>query len=67
MEVIFKFVGKENNIKEQLVSFLICSYELGDKQLYRTMKEFLDSIDIDNADCREEGYGWVEAVAGKNQ
>ena len=35
--------------------------------MYTNIKEFLDSVSIDNPDFREQDHGWVGAIAGKNQ
>ena len=54
--IIFRFVDKKGNIREELVSFLECSYGLSGQSLYRTIKEFLVSVGIDNSDCRGQSY-----------
>ena len=40
---------------------------MGGQSLYRTIKEFFVSVEIDISDCRGQGYDGVGAVAGKNQ
>ena len=67
LALIFRFVDKENNITEEFVSFLECSYGLNGQSLYRTIKEFLVSVGIDISDCRGQGYDGAGAAAGKNQ
>ena len=67
LALIFRFVDKKNNIKEEFISFLECSYGLSGQSLYRTIKEFLVSVGIDISDCRGQGYYGAGAVAGKNQ
>ena len=67
LALIFRFVDKKNNIREEFVSFLECSYGLSGQSLYRTIKEFLVSVGIDISDCRGQGYDGAGAVAGKNQ
>ena len=67
LALIFRFVDKKNNIKEEFISFLECSYGLSGQSLYRTIKEFFVLVDIDISDCRGQGYDGAGAVAGKNQ
>ena len=57
----------KNNIREEFVSFLKCSYGLSGQSLYTTIKEFLVSVGIDFSDCRGQGYDGAGADAGKNQ
>ena len=65
--VNFRFVDKKNNIREEFVSFLECSYGLGGQSLYGTIKEFLVLVGIDFSDCRGQGYDGAGPVAGENQ
>ena len=67
LALIFRFVDKKNNIREEFISFLECSYGLSGQSLYRTIKEFLVLVGIDISDCRGQGYDGVGAVTGKNQ
>ena len=60
-------MDKKDNIREEFVSFLECSYGLSGQSLYRTIKEFLVLVGIDISDCREQGYAVAGAVAGKDQ
>ena len=51
------------------MSFLKCSYGLSGQSLYRTIKEFLVSVGIDNSDSRGQTYdglsGYVLRVNAK--
>ena len=67
LALIFRFADKKNDIREEFVSFLECSYGLSGQSLYRTIKEFLVSVGIDISDCRWVGYVGAGAAAGKNQ
>ena len=67
LALIFRFVDRKNNIRQEFVSFLECSYGLSGQSLYRTIKEFLASAGIDISDCRGQDYDGAGAVAGKNQ
>ena len=60
-------MDKKNNIREEFVFFLECSYGLSGQSLYRTIKEFLVSVGKDISDCRGQGYDAAGAVAYKNQ
>ena len=65
--LILRFVDNNSTIREEFVSFLECSYGLSGHSLFKTIKEFLDSNDIDISDCRCQSYDIAGAVAGKNQ
>ena len=52
LALFFRFVDKENNVMEEFLSFLGCPYWLNGQSLYRTIKEFLDSVGTDISDCR---------------
>ena len=67
LALIFRFVDKKSNIREEFVSFLECSYGLSGQSLYRTIKEFLVLVGIDISDCRGQGYNGTGRVADKNQ
>ena len=67
MVFIFRFLDKENNIREELVLFLECSYGLSGQSLHRTVKEFSDSVGVDIFYSTGQGYDEAGAVAGKNQ
>ena len=67
LALIFRFVDKKKNIREEFVSFLECSYVLSGQSLYRTIKEFLVLVGIDISDSRGQGCDQAGAVAGKNQ
>ena len=65
--LIFRFADKENNIREEFVSFLEWTYGVSGQSLHRTINAFLDSLDIDISDSRGQGCDGAETVAGKNQ
>ena len=59
--LIFRFVDKTNNIREEFVCFLEFSYGLSGQLLYRTIKEFSVSVGIDISDVGDK------AMMGKEQ
>ena len=67
LALIFRFVNKKTNIREEFVSFLEYYYGLSGQSLYRTIKEFLVLVGIDISDCRGQDYDGAGEVAGKNQ
>ena len=65
--LIFRFVDKSSTIREEFVSFSICSYGLSGQSLFNAIKEFSNSKGIDFLDCRGKGYDGTGTVTGKNQ
>ena len=67
MVLIFRFVDIENNIREEFLSFLECSYGLSCQSLYRIIKKFAVSVGIDISYYIGQGYDGAGAVSGKNR